>query len=622
MRRRLPLAFVVLGVIGAGFVALPVLGLALRAPWGRIVEILTGPGARTALRLSIEVSLLATLCSVVFGVPLAWILARGTFRGRAVLRALVILPLVLPPVVAGVGLLQALGRRGIVGGWLDRVAGIQVTFTTAGAVIAATFVSIPLVVLSAEAGFRSLDPRFERAAAVLGASPGYTLRRVVLPHGRTATGGGRRARVGARARRVRRHDHVRRQPRGAHADPAVGRVPKAADRPGGCDRVVARAGDLVDLRPRRAPRAHHRDRVMPLDVDVEVKRGERTIAVSFSVADGETVALVGRNGAGKTTALEAIAGTRAGDRTSGARRPVLDGASARATWDRGHLPRRDAVPQAERARERRVPAARREARAATPHVSEPVRRSPTWRPPSIRRRGLATLSGGERQRVALARALAAEPRVLLLDEPFASVDAEAKPELRSLLRRTLASFGGPRVLVTHDPVEATTLADRLVLLEDGRVTQTGTPSEVRGRPVTRYAAELVGTNLFEGSLIPDQQGVGILRTATGELTVVWPDGLAVAAVDDVRATLSPAEIALHTEEPHGSARNVFRGAVEEVATVGGRARIRLRTSPPLVAELTTGSVERLGIVPGREVWASCKAVEIRLMVPGGEPDTL
>jgi molybdate transport system ATP-binding protein len=234
----------------------------------------------------------------------------------------------------------------------------------------------------------------------------------------------------------------------------------------------------------------------------------------------------------------------------------------------------------------------------------------------------ATLSGGERQRVALARALAAEPRVLLLDEPFASVDAEAKPELRSLLRRTLASFDGPRVLVTHDPVEATTLADRLVLLEDGRVTQTGTPSEVRNRPVTRYAAELVGTNLFEGSLIPDRGGVGILRTHTGELTVVWPDGLAAAAVDDVRATLSPAEISLHTEQPHGSARNVFRGAVEEVATVGGRARIRLRTSPPLVAELTVGSVERLGIVPGREVWASCKAVEIRLMVPGGEPDTL
>jgi len=181
VHRRLPLSFIVLGTIGAAFVALPVLGLALRAPWGRIVEILTGPGARTALRLSLEVSLLATLCSVVFGVPLAWILARGTFRGRAVLRALVILPLVLPPVVAGVGLLQALGRQGIVGRWLERFAGIQLTFHTADAVVAATFVSIPLVVLSAEAGFRSLDPRFERAAAVLGAKPSYTLRRVILP---------------------------------------------------------------------------------------------------------------------------------------------------------------------------------------------------------------------------------------------------------------------------------------------------------------------------------------------------------------------------------------------------------------------------------------------------------
>ena len=181
MHRRLPPLFIVLGAIGAAFVALPVLGLALRAPWGRIVEMLTGPGAGTALQLSLEVSLLATLCSVVFGVPLAWILARGTFRGRATLRALVILPLVLPPVVAGVGLLEALGRSGVVGSWLERIVGIQLTFHTAGAVVAATFVSIPLVVLSAEAGFRSLDPRFEHAAAVLGAKPGYTLRRVILP---------------------------------------------------------------------------------------------------------------------------------------------------------------------------------------------------------------------------------------------------------------------------------------------------------------------------------------------------------------------------------------------------------------------------------------------------------
>jgi len=127
------------------------------------------------------VSLAATALSVLLGVPLAWVLARRAFRGRSVLRAMVVLPIVLPPVVAGVGLLAALGRQGVVGGWLDRTLGIQLTFSTSGAIIAATFVSMPLVVLAAEAGFRGLDPRFEQAAGVLGASPAYTLRRVVLP---------------------------------------------------------------------------------------------------------------------------------------------------------------------------------------------------------------------------------------------------------------------------------------------------------------------------------------------------------------------------------------------------------------------------------------------------------
>jgi molybdate transport system permease protein len=181
MRRRFPPAIAVLAVMGAVLVSLPAIALAVRAPWGRLPEILSGPGARTALRLSLEVSLAATASALVLGVPIAWVLARGEFRGRALLRALVISPIILPPVVAGVGLLMALGRRGLVGGWLDRALGIQLTFSTAGAIVAATFVSMPLVVLAAEAGFRGLDPRFEQAAAVLGAKPGYALRRVVLP---------------------------------------------------------------------------------------------------------------------------------------------------------------------------------------------------------------------------------------------------------------------------------------------------------------------------------------------------------------------------------------------------------------------------------------------------------
>jgi len=181
VRRRLPLPILVAAIIGAVFVVLPVVALVARAPWGRFGDVLAGDGARAALRLSLEVSLAATVLSVLLGVPLAWVLARREFRGRSVLRALVVLPIVLPPVVAGVGLLAALGRQGVVGGWLDRAFGIQLTFSTSGAIIAATFVSMPLVVLAAEAGFRGLDPRFEQAAGVLGASPAYTLRRVVLP---------------------------------------------------------------------------------------------------------------------------------------------------------------------------------------------------------------------------------------------------------------------------------------------------------------------------------------------------------------------------------------------------------------------------------------------------------
>jgi molybdate transport system ATP-binding protein len=224
--------------------------------------------------------------------------------------------------------------------------------------------------------------------------------------------------------------------------------------------------------------------------------------------------------------------------------------------------------------------------------------------------------------VALARTLASEPRLLLLDEPLAAVDASARPALRTLLRDTLDAFPGPSILVTHDPVEAMTLADRLVLLEDGRITQEGTPAEVRNHPATRYAADLVGVNLFEGTLEPAGAGAGTLHTGEGDLTVAWPDGLALAATGGVRATLAPAEITLHAAQPEGSSRNAFRGNVTEVAIMGSRARVRLNTAPPLVAEVTTGSVERMGLEPGAEVWASCKAVEIRLMVPGTEPDTL
>jgi molybdate transport system permease protein len=179
-RNRTPLVITALAAMGILFVALPLAALLVRAPWSHLIDELSSSGAWTALRLSIEVSLAAAALSLILGAPVAWVLARSKIPGRSVLRAIVILPLVLPPVVGGVGLLAALGRRGIAGRWLDAI-GIQLTFTIWGAVVATTFVSIPLVILAVEAGLRSLDPRFEQAASTMGASRGYVLRHVTLP---------------------------------------------------------------------------------------------------------------------------------------------------------------------------------------------------------------------------------------------------------------------------------------------------------------------------------------------------------------------------------------------------------------------------------------------------------
>jgi molybdate transport system permease protein len=179
-RRSTPIAIGVLAVLGIAFLTVPLVALLIRAPWSELADKLSASGAWVALRLSLLVSLSAAAISFVLGVPIAWVLARARFPGKALVRAIVILPLVLPPVVGGVALLTALGRSGIVGRWLYDV-GVQLTFTTTGAIVATTFVSIPLVILSAEGGLRALDPRFEQAAGAMGASRTYVLRRVTLP---------------------------------------------------------------------------------------------------------------------------------------------------------------------------------------------------------------------------------------------------------------------------------------------------------------------------------------------------------------------------------------------------------------------------------------------------------
>ena len=182
MRRQgAPLVIGVLAAIGAAFFIVPLVGLVVRTPWGDALSAISSPGTVEALRLSLVASLSSTALALVLGVPLAWVYARIDFPGRTILRALTTLPMVLPPVVGGIALLLAFGRRGLLGAWLDSTLGVTLPFTTAGVVFAETFVAMPFLVLTVEAGLRSMDRRFEDAARTLGASRWTVFRRVTLP---------------------------------------------------------------------------------------------------------------------------------------------------------------------------------------------------------------------------------------------------------------------------------------------------------------------------------------------------------------------------------------------------------------------------------------------------------
>ncbi len=160
-----------------------------------------------------------------------------------------------------------------------------------------------------------------------------------------------------------------------------------------------------------------------------------------------------------------------------------------------------------------------------------------------------------------------------------------------------------------------TLADRIVVMEYGKVTQRGTPEELRNAPRTPYVADLVGVNLFAGRLEPMDDGAGRVVTTDGDVVVPWPERLPAAVVADVLAVLRPADVSLHTTEPEGSARNILHGAIAEIAVDGERARVRLHSAPPVVAEVTRGSIDRLGLREGATIWASFKAVEVKIVVP-------
>jgi molybdate transport system ATP-binding protein len=361
---------------------------------------------------------------------------------------------------------------------------------------------------------------------------------------------------------------------------------------------------------------------MTLTASIRIARGNLGIHVDLEADDGETVALLGPNGSGKSTVVACLAGVLDPDDglISLDHRTWIDARTGRYTpredrsvgvvfQDSALFPHLSAIENAAfplRARHVARAEARQRARKLLGRLSFPTDRIDA-RPKD--------LSGGETQRVALARALIHEPRLLLLDEPTSSLDVHARSEIRPLIRSIVEGFAGVRILVTHDPVEALTLADRIVVLEQGRVTQSGTPDQLRNAPRTPYVAELVGVNLFAGRLEPLDAGAGSVVTPAGSIVVPWPDDRPRQGVDGVLAVLRPSDVVLHTARPEGSARNVVHGRVAEIAIEGERARVRLIGAPPVVAEITLGSVDRLGLREGGTAWASFKAVEVTLVLP-------
>ena len=210
------------------------------------------------------------------------------------------------------------------------------------------------------------------------------------------------------------------------------------------------------------------------------------------------------------------------------------------------------------------------------------------------------LSGGQAQRVALARALVTGPRLLLLDEPLAALDASTRLQVRSDLRHHLADYTGSTVLVTHDPLDAMVLADRLVVIEDGHVVQRGTPGEVARAPRTEYVARLVGLNLFRG------MAHGFLVTLTDGGSV----HLAEPADGDVFVAFAPSAVALHRHRPDGSSpRNSWPGRVGGLEQHADTVRVQVLGIPTVLADVTTAAVADLDLVTGAQVWASVKATE-------------
>jgi molybdate transport system ATP-binding protein len=352
--------------------------------------------------------------------------------------------------------------------------------------------------------------------------------------------------------------------------------------------------------------------VAELSADLCVQRSDFALKIGLEIGAGEVVALLGPNGAGKSTALRALAGLlrmTSGQITIG-EQLMADAASGvhRAPHERPigvvfqdyllfpHLSVLDNVAFGPLVGGLAKPDAQRRAALllARVGIADLAKSKPS------------AISGGQAQRVALARALATEPRLLLLDEPLAALDAKTRLLVRTEVRRHLADFPGATLLVTHDPIDAAVLADRLVVIEGGTVVQEGSPQEVARRPRTDYVARLVGLNLLAGR----GHGHRVLLSSGGSVE------LAESALGEVYVAFRPAAVSLFLHRPDGSPRNLWAGRIAALEPHGEGVRVEIGDVPDrssrILAEITPSAVADLELRPGSEVWAAVKASDIEV----------
>jgi molybdate transport system ATP-binding protein len=348
-------------------------------------------------------------------------------------------------------------------------------------------------------------------------------------------------------------------------------------------------------------------------VDAAVRRREFTLSVELRVPPGQVLGVLGPNGSGKSTLLDAAAGllpvSRGRILLDG---QVLDDAATGAFVEASdrpvgfvfqnyrlfpHLSVLENVAFSPRAR------------GASRHAARAI--AAEW----LGRLGLgrfadrrpAELSGGQAQRVALARALAGRPALLLLDEPLSALDARTRLDVQTELRRHLADFAGPCLLVTHDPLEALVLADRLLVLEDGRIVQVDTPAAVARRPATEYVARLVGLNLYAGEV----DGATVRLSGGGSFVV--PDH---HEHGEVLVAVRPSSVVVSLEQPHTSARNTWPATVVGLSLLTDRVRVDMEGHPPAVVDVTPSAVAELGLASGSTVWLTVKATDLEVYGAG------